>query len=295
MKELTKGIVKPLKRHDWMRQPLPYVKDETKEQRKERREIYLYQRSLPAPIPYVVLHGSHTKLTSASTFRRWWFVDAQDQAMGRLATQIVRVIMGKHKPIYDPSFVVGDFVVVVNAEKVRLTGRKMDQKLYTHHTGFTGGLVRRPVKRLLAEKPEDVLRRAVSGMLPKNLLRRERLKLLRIFAGPTHPHAKEPLEPLPAFLKVPSPWVPIKEEAGEAVWDGELVLLREDGTRIPELEDNQGNKWDAAIAEQAYQEGSVIFADDDDPDQGVPHPFRPKPAAKSAAAPAAAGKAPPKK
>jgi hypothetical protein len=105
VKELTGGIIKPIKRKDWIRQPLPYIKDEPKDQHRERRDIYLYQRSLPAPIPNLVLHGSHTKLSPESTvsncdiadlivancriqFRRWWFIDAEGQVMGRLATQV---------------------------------------------------------------------------------------------------------------------------------------------------------------------------------------------------------------
>jgi large subunit ribosomal protein L13 len=120
--------------------------------------------------------------------------------------------MGKHKPIYDRSQNLGDFVVVTNAEKVAFTGKKREQKVYRYHTGWPGGLVTTPLETMYEKKPEEVLRRAIAGMLPKNTLRRERLKLLRIFAGEKHPHSAEDLTPLPDnIVKVASPWLIVKE------------------------------------------------------------------------------------
>lgn len=125
--------------------------------------------------------------------RKWLLVDAEGAVVGRLATRIARVLMGKHRPTYTPHVDTGDFVVVVNAEKVRLTGRKMDQKVYYHYTGWAGGLRERAVRDVLAEKPEDVIRLAVRRMLPKTRLGRQMLRKLRIYAGPEHPHeAQQP-------------------------------------------------------------------------------------------------------
>jgi hypothetical protein len=103
------------------------------------------QRTLPAPVVNTVLHGCHTRLEGDATLRRWWYVDAEGQIAGKLAAKIVKVIMGKHKPIYDRSQNLGDFVVVVNADKVAFTGRKREQKVYRYHTGWPGGLVTTPV------------------------------------------------------------------------------------------------------------------------------------------------------
>lgn len=125
--------------------------------------------------------------------REWFVVDAQDKVLGRLATELARVLRGKNKPTYTPHLDVGDFVVVVNAEKVRMTGRKWDQKMYYRHSGYPGGLTATPALTMLEEKPEEIIRHAVKGMLPKGSLGRSQLKKLKVYAGPEHPHmAQEP-------------------------------------------------------------------------------------------------------
>ena len=125
--------------------------------------------------------------------RQWYLVDAKDKVLGRLATNVAIRLRGKHKPIFAPHVDTGDFVVVVNAEKVRLTGRKWDKKIYYRHTGYTGGLKQISAKKLREKRPEDILRFAVKGMLPKNSLGRRQLKKLKIYAGADHPHqAQEP-------------------------------------------------------------------------------------------------------
>jgi large subunit ribosomal protein L13 len=123
----------------------------------------------------------------------WYVVDAQDLVLGRLATQIANVLRGKNKAIFTPSVDTGDFVIVVNAEKIALTGRKLDNKIYYHHTGFPGGLKEITAGKLLEKKPEDIIRKAVKGMLPKNKLARHMLKKLKVYAGASHPHdAQQP-------------------------------------------------------------------------------------------------------
>ncbi len=120
--------------------------------------------------------------------RVWYVVDARDQVLGRLATRVARVLRGKHKPTYSPHLDVGDYVIVVNARDVRLTGKKADTKRYFRHSGFMGGEKLVPFKRMISRKPEWVIERAVKGMLPKNTLGREMAKKLRVYAGPDHPH-----------------------------------------------------------------------------------------------------------
>ena len=121
----------------------------------------------------------------------WYLVDAEGRTLGRLATQIAEVLRGKGKPQYTPHIDTGDFVVVVNAEKVRVTGNKLEQKVYYRHSGYPGGLRERTLAEQLARRPEEVLRRAVRGMLPKNRLAAAQLRKLRIYAGPDHPHAAQ--------------------------------------------------------------------------------------------------------
>lgn len=123
--------------------------------------------------------------------RQWHLVDADGAVLGRLATRIARILMGKHTAQYTPHVDTGDFVVVVNVEKVRLTGRKLDQKVYYHYTGWAGGLRERPVREVLADSPEDVLRLAVRRMLPKTRLGRQMIRKLKLYAGPDHPHAAQ--------------------------------------------------------------------------------------------------------
>ncbi len=126
--------------------------------------------------------------------KKWYLVDAKDRVVGRIATQIAMRLRGKHKPIFTPHADTGDFVVVVNADKVILTGRKWDNKIYYRHTGYIGGLKQISAKKLLEKKPEDILRFAVRGMLPKNSLGRRQLKKLKIYAGSDHPHEAQQLE-----------------------------------------------------------------------------------------------------
>lgn len=128
--------------------------------------------------------------------REWYVVDARDQVLGRLASEVARVLRGKHKPIYSPHLDVGDYVIVVNAEKVRLTGKKADQKEYFRHSGYMGGEKLIPFRRMQQRHPDRVIRLAVRGMLPKNTLGRRMLRKLKVYAGPEHPHAPQAPRPL---------------------------------------------------------------------------------------------------
>ena len=120
--------------------------------------------------------------------RKWYLVDAQDKILGRLATQIAVRLRGKHKAVFTPHVDTGDFVVVVNAEKVTLSGQKWDKKIYYHHSGYIGGLKEITARKLREKRPEDILRFAVRRMLPRNVLGRRQLKKLKIYAGAEHPH-----------------------------------------------------------------------------------------------------------
>lgn len=125
--------------------------------------------------------------------RQWYVVDAEGQTLGRLASEIAKVLKGKHKPIYSPHLDTGDYVIVINAEKVHVTGRKMDQKVYYSHSGYPGGLKSVTLREQLQRHPTRVVRTAVKGMLPHNPLGRSMLRKLKIYAGETHPHqAQEP-------------------------------------------------------------------------------------------------------
>lgn len=128
--------------------------------------------------------------------KKWYLVDAEDKILGRLATEIARRLRGKHKPEFTPHADTGDFIVVVNAEKIALTGKKWDKKVYYRHSGYIGGLKEISARKLLEKKPEDVLRFAVKGMLPKNSLGRRQLKKLKIYTGPDNPHEAQKLEAL---------------------------------------------------------------------------------------------------
>lgn len=128
--------------------------------------------------------------------RTWYLIDAKDKVLGRLATEIAKVLRGKDKAIFSPHVDTGDFVVVVNAEKVKLTGNKLKGKVYYHHSGFPGGLKGIVAEKLLAQRPEEVLRHAVKGMLPKNRLGRKIFKKLKVYAGPEHPHEAQRPEQL---------------------------------------------------------------------------------------------------
>ena len=128
--------------------------------------------------------------------KKWYLVDAKDRVLGRLATQIAMRLRGKHKPVFTPHADTGDFIVVINANKVTLTGRKWDKKFYYRHTGYIGSLKEISAKKLLEKKTEDILRFAVRGMLPKNSLGRRQLKKLKIYPGSEHPHQAQQLEKL---------------------------------------------------------------------------------------------------
>jgi large subunit ribosomal protein L13 len=120
--------------------------------------------------------------------RDWWLVDASGIPLGRLASRVAKLLMGKHKPIYTPHVDTGDFVVVVNAGKIKLTGKKAEEKFYYRHTGYLGHLRKIPYGRLRAERPDLMVKLAVKGMLPKNRLGRKMLKKLKVYAGSEHPH-----------------------------------------------------------------------------------------------------------
>ena len=129
--------------------------------------------------------------------RNWYVVDADGKTLGRLATAIAITLRGKNKPQYTPHIDTGDFVVVVNAEKIAVTGQKLDQKLYHRHSGYPGGLRTRTLREQLDRQPTEVLRKAVKGMLPHNRLSRAQLTKLKIYAGPVHPHEAQAPKPLP--------------------------------------------------------------------------------------------------
>jgi large subunit ribosomal protein L13 len=128
--------------------------------------------------------------------RRWYIVDADGKNLGRLATQIADTLRGKTKPQYTPHVDTGDFVIVVNAEKIAVTGKKLDEKVYYRHSGYPGGLKQRTLREQLERRPTEVLRMAVKGMLPKNRLAARQLTKLKIYAGPEHPHDAQAPKPL---------------------------------------------------------------------------------------------------
>jgi len=124
----------------------------------------------------------------------WYLVNAEGKVLGRLAVGVARVLRGKHKPTYTPHVDTGDFIVVVNARKVSLTGRKLKNKIYYHYTGYPGGIKEMSAEKLLAKKPAEMIRMAVRGMLPKTSLGRQMLRKLKVYAGPSHPHeAQKPV------------------------------------------------------------------------------------------------------
>jgi large subunit ribosomal protein L13 len=133
---------------------------------------------------------------TAEIKHEWYVVDAQGLTLGRLAARIAPILKGKHKPIYTPHLDCGDFVIVVNADKLRVTGRKLDQKLYHQHSGYPGGLTTTTLRDQLARHPERVLEAAVRGMLPKNRLGRQMFKKLKVYAGGSHPHQAQQPKPL---------------------------------------------------------------------------------------------------
>lgn len=131
----------------------------------------------------------------AEVERNWWVVDAKGETLGRLAARIAPILKGKHKPSYAPNVDAGDYVIVINAERIHVTGKKLDDKMYYRHSGYPGGLRKMTLRTLLAKHPDRVIRFAVRGMLPKNALGRHMLKKLKVYAGEEHPHeAQQPKE-----------------------------------------------------------------------------------------------------
>ena len=128
--------------------------------------------------------------------RDWFVVDARDQVLGRFASEIAKILRGKHKPTFSPHLDVGDYVVVINAADIRLTGKKADQKEYFRHSGYMGGERFVPFKTMIARYPERVIEKAVKGMLPKNRLGRQMFKKLKVYAGSEHPHTPQAPRPL---------------------------------------------------------------------------------------------------
>ena len=128
--------------------------------------------------------------------RKWFLVDAEGKTLGRLASGIAEVLIGKHKPIFTPHVDTGDHIIVINANKVQFTGKKLKNKIYYHHSGYPGGLKAENVEELLKKKPEDVLKKAVKGMLPKSILGKAMIKKLKIYCGSEHPHTAQSPENL---------------------------------------------------------------------------------------------------
>ena len=128
--------------------------------------------------------------------RKWYVVDADGQTLGRLASEVAKVLRGKNKPVYTPHIDTGDYVIIINAEKVDVTGKKLDQKVYYHHSDYVGGMKETTLKEMMAKKPEKVLELAVKGMLPKGPLGRSMIKKLHVYAGPEHKHEAQKPEVL---------------------------------------------------------------------------------------------------
>ena len=136
------------------------------------------------------------KTKEALAQRKWYVVDAEGKVLGRMATEISRVLRGKHKPIFTPNVDAGDFVIVVNARAIKLTGKKLDEKIYYRHTEYPGGIRERSAAEMLKQKPEELVRLAVKGMLPKNRLSRKLLTKLKVYPGAEHPHDAQKPQPL---------------------------------------------------------------------------------------------------
>lgn len=132
----------------------------------------------------------------AKVERKWYVVDATGYTLGRLASEVAKVLRGKNKPVFTPHIDTGDYVVIVNAEKIKVTGKKLDQKIYYHHSEYVGGMKETTLREMLAKKPEKVVELAVKGMLPKGPLGRQMFTKLHVYAGPEHPHAAQKPEVL---------------------------------------------------------------------------------------------------
>lgn len=127
----------------------------------------------------------------AEVERKWYVIDAEDRTLGKIASEVASILRGKKKPIYTPHVDTGDYVIVINAEKVRVTGKKEEQKIYKSHSGYPGGLKETTLRELRAKKPEEIIRHAVKGMMPKGKLGRQMFKKLKVYAGPEHPHTAQ--------------------------------------------------------------------------------------------------------
>ena len=127
----------------------------------------------------------------AEVERKWYVIDAEDKTLGKIASEVASILRGKKKPIYTPHVDTGDSVIVINAEKVRVTGKKEEQKIYKSHSGYPGGLKETTLRELRAKKPEEIIRHAVKGMMPKGKLGRQMFKKLKVYAGPEHPHTAQ--------------------------------------------------------------------------------------------------------
>ena len=148
------------------------------------------------PAPRKVTKSFNQTSEAADASRGWWVVDATDKPLGRLASEVAAVLRGKHKPTFTPHVDCGDFVIVVNADKVKLTGGKLDKKFFYRHSGIPGGFRQESARDLMARKPEMPIEKAVKGMLPKNVLGREMLTKLKVYSTPDHPHAAQKPSPL---------------------------------------------------------------------------------------------------
>ncbi|GAC95478.1 60S ribosomal protein [Pseudozyma hubeiensis SY62] len=182
-------------------------------------------------------HPSPTQQTSLAFARTWHSVSAKDRVLGPLAVNIAKLLMGKHKPIYDQSKDLGDYVVVTNAKQVVVTGRKADQRVYRHHTMFPGGLKEIKYKEMMEKKPEEIIRKAVSGMLPKNTLRDRRLERLKVFEGEEHPYKQNVLS-----IDKPQPKVQSK-------------MLARDQELLSKLLEREGGSAGVSIVNGRYEEG----------------------------------------
>jgi large subunit ribosomal protein L13 len=136
------------------------------------------------------------KIAETLAQRQWYVVDAQGKVLGRMASEIAKILRGKNKPIFTPNADAGDFVIVINARGVKLTGKKLQKKVYYRHTEYPGGIRERTAEKMLEEKPEDLILLAVKGMLPKNRLSRRLVTKLKVYAGPEHPHEAQKPQPL---------------------------------------------------------------------------------------------------
>ncbi len=137
---------------------------------------------------------TYTPKVESRSDKKWYLVDADGKTLGRLATEIAVILRGKNKPVFTPHLDMGDYVVVINAEKVKLTGKKEEQKEYIHHTGYIGHLRRKPIATVRKLNPTKILNEAVAGMIPRNRLKKFILKKLNVYAGPEHPHVGQKLE-----------------------------------------------------------------------------------------------------